>query len=219
MFILLYLHINSKLINMFLDFVEGLAEDKFERRVFGDLPEKEARDFVFGDADKTWPGLVSNPQNESLPVPACSEDQWRQIYEHCGGNIWLLRQCVKNARGEEKWDGALESAVAGALSAVNDAAIPGGLPMRDIAPRWNGAQWKKVLELITTAPHHAVLQSKLEKELGKDSIFSGKLILLSMVNYNLLALRRPSDLARDLPQEVYGNSKKTVVSLPLPSYV
>jgi hypothetical protein len=30
----------------------------------------------------------------------------------------------------------------------------------------------------------------------------------------LLALRYPSDLARDLPQEVYGNSIKTVVTYP-----
>ena len=140
-----------------------MAQDKFERKVLGELPEKEARDFVFGDAERTWPGIVNNPECESLPVPACSEDQWREIYEHCGGNIWLLRQCVKNARGEESWDGALKSAVDGAVSAVRGAARPAGLPMRDIAPRWTGAQWKKVLELITTAPHHAVLQSNREK--------------------------------------------------------
>jgi hypothetical protein len=196
-----------------------LNEDKFKTKVLGELPEQEARDFVFGDAEGTWPGLVNNPDYESLPVPACSEEQWREVYEHCGGNIWLLHQCVTDARGKENWDVALESAVAGALSAVDDAAIPAGLPMRDVAPRWNGAQWKRVLELITTAPHHAVLQSTLEKELGKDSKISGELILLSMVKYNLLALRYPSNLARDLPREVYGNSMKTVVTLPLPSYV
>ena len=196
-----------------------MAQDKFERKVLGELPEKEARDFVFGDAERTWPGIVNNPECESLPVPACSEDQWREIYEHCGGNIWLLRQCVKNARGEESWDGALKSAVDGAVSAVRDAARPAGLPLRDIAPRWTGAQWKKVLELITTAPHHAVLQSKLEKELDNESKNSGYLVLRSMVKYNLLAFRYPSDLARDLPQEVYGNSGKSVVTLPLPSYV
>lgn len=197
----------------------GLTEDKFKRKVLGELPEKEARDFVFGDAEGTWPGLVNNPDYESLPVPACSDDQWREIYEHCGGNIWLLRQCVTDARGKENWGGALKTAVAGALSAVDNAAKPGRLPKRDVAPLWNGAQWKKVLELITTSPHHAVLQSTLEKELGKDSKISGELILRSMGKYNLLALRYPSDLARDLPQEVYGNSMKTVVTLPLPSYV
>ena len=198
-----------------------MSEDKFEKEVLGELPEQEARDFVFGDAEGTWPGLVNNPDYESLPVPSCSEEQWREIYEHCGGNIWLLRQCVKNARGKENWDGALKRAVAGALSAVGNAAKPGRLPKRDVAPPWNGAQWKKVLELITTAPHHAVLQSTLEKELGKDSKISGELILLSMVKYNLLALRYPSDLARDLPQEVYDNdgAEEPVVTLPLPSYV
>jgi hypothetical protein len=108
--------------------------------------------------------------------------EWRQIYEHCGGNIWLLRKSVKNARGEENWDATLERAVAGALSAVNSAAKPGQLPVRDTRPLWNGAQWKRVLELINKAPYHAVLKSQLEKELGKDNETSGELILLSMVN-------------------------------------
>ncbi|KAL4541007.1 hypothetical protein Ndes2437B_g05405 [Nannochloris sp. 'desiccata'] len=33
----------------------GLTEDKFKRKVLGELPEKEARDFVFGGAEGTWP--------------------------------------------------------------------------------------------------------------------------------------------------------------------
>ncbi|KAL4535954.1 hypothetical protein Ndes2526A_g05511 [Nannochloris sp. 'desiccata'] len=33
----------------------GLTEDKFKRKFLGELPEKEARDFVFGDAEGTWP--------------------------------------------------------------------------------------------------------------------------------------------------------------------
>jgi hypothetical protein len=69
--------------------------------------------------------------------------------------------------------------------------------------------------------HHAVLASEIEKELGKGSEKRGSEILLSMVKYNLLALRPPSTLARDLPQEVYGSGKKktTVVTLPLPAHV
>jgi hypothetical protein len=93
-----------------------LTEDKFEREVLGELPEQEARDFVLGDAEGTWPGLVNNPEYESLPVPACSEDQWREIYEHCGGNIWLLHKSVKISRLKKNWDATLERAVAGALS-------------------------------------------------------------------------------------------------------
>ena len=129
--------------------------------VLGDLPENEARDFVLGAADNSWPGIVNNPQFESLPAPACSEDQWREIYDHCGGNIWLFR----------------------------------------------------------VAPHYVVLQSQVEKELDKGSKIGGELILRSMVKYNLLALRCPSDLARDLPLEVYGDIGKPVVTLHLPSYV
>jgi hypothetical protein len=74
-----------------------------------------------------------------------------------------------------------------------------------------------VLERITTAPHHAVLASEIEIELGE----GGEDVLLSMVKYNLLALRPPSTLARDLPQEVYKNDgvNETMVTLPLPAHV
>lgn len=89
------------------------------------------------------------------------------------------------------------------------------------APLWTDDQWKMVLEIITTAPHHAVLASKLEEELEKGSAMKGSKILLSMIKYNLLALRPQSALARDLPQEVYGSGKKKtpLVTLPLPAHV
>ena len=78
-----------------------------------------------------------------------------------------------------------------------------------------------MLERITTSPQQAVPASEIEEELGKGSKKKGSEILLSMVKYNLLALRPPSTLARDLPQEVYGSGKKktTVVTLPLPAHV
>ena len=73
-----------------------------------------------------------------------------------------------------------------------------------------------MLECITTAPHYAVLVSELEKELGEEN---GSNILLSMVKYDLLALRPFSTLAHDLPREVYGNSMGDVVTLPSPARV
>ena len=62
-----------------------------------------------------------------------------------------------------------------------------------------------------------MLASEIEEELGE----GGSKILLSMVKYNLLALRPPSTLARDLAQGVYGSGKEKtmVVTLPLPAHV
>ncbi|KAG7674368.1 hypothetical protein KSW81_000028 [Nannochloris sp. 'desiccata'] len=120
------------------------------------------------------------------------------------------------------WGSALQAVVAGPVGAI----IQGFEPEVYIAkggeaPLWTDVQWRMVLERITTSPQHAVLASELKEELGKGSEKKGSEILLSMVKYNLLALRPPSTLARDLPQEVYGSGKKktTVVTLPLPAHV
>lgn len=209
---------------LFSPFADGLSYSRFTTSVLGELPENEAREFLFGDAERTWPGIADNSQSETLPVPACSEDEWRKIYEHCGGNIWLLRQCVTHASGDENWDSALWGIMADAVHAVDNAAGPESLVVlnSNTPPLWNGAQWKKVLDLIVNAPHHAVSKSKVEKELDKDSNGRGYLILRSMVEYNLLSLRYPSRLARDLPQEVYyrdSGVQETVVTLLLPSYL
>ncbi|KAG7674435.1 hypothetical protein KSW81_000090 [Nannochloris sp. 'desiccata'] len=139
--------------------------------------------------------------------------------------IGALRRtvCVAEARDMKgNWDSALQEVVAGPLEAV----IRGFEPEVYIKkgsedPLWTDAQWRMVLERITTAPHHAVLASELKEELGKESDRNGSEILLSMVKYNLQALRPPSTLARDLPQEVYDNDgvSETVVTLPLPAHV
>ncbi|KAG7674122.1 hypothetical protein KSW81_005963 [Nannochloris sp. 'desiccata'] len=202
----------------------GMTEDKFEVEVLGDLTEEEAEKFMYGDgvAVGGWRGIVNDPFN-TKEVLAEAQDQWSEIYQRCGGNIGLLKQCVAAARNlKGNWDSALQKVVAGPLGAV----IRGFEPEVYIkkggeAPLWTDAQWRMVLERITTAPHHAVLASELKEELGKGSEKKGSEILLSMVKYNLLALRPPSTLARDLPQEVYGSGKKktTVVTLPLPAHV
>ena len=58
----------------------------------------------------------------------------------------------------------------------------------------------------------------LAKDLGKGDQERGKLILLSMVEYNLLALRPDSELARDLPEEVYGGDEDEVVTFISPAH-
>jgi hypothetical protein len=201
-----------------------MTEDKFRVAVLGDLTEEEAEKFMYGDgvAVGGWRGIVNDSFNTKEEL-AEAKEQWSEIYQRCGGNIGLLQQCVAEARDlKGDWGSALQGVVAGPLGAV----IKGFKPEVYIQkggedPLWTDVQWKMVLERITTSPQQAVPASEIEEELGKGSKKKGSEILLSMVKYNLLALRPPSTLARDLPQEVYGSGKKktTVVTLPLPAHV
>jgi hypothetical protein len=106
---------------------------------------------------------------------------------------------------------------------IENAFEPMGLTERDVAPLWTGKQWELVLQEIIKAPHHAVLQevlkTKLEETVPGAVSGEGKKILMSMVKYNLLALRPYSALPRDLPREVYGEDMEMVVTLPLPVHV
>ncbi|KAG7674525.1 hypothetical protein KSW81_000175 [Nannochloris sp. 'desiccata'] len=184
----------------------GMTEDKFRG------------DGVAGG----WRG-IANDSFKTKEDLANAKDQWSEIYQRCGGNIGLLKQCVAEARNlKGSWGSALQAVVAGPVGAV----IQGFEPEVYIAkggeaPLWTDAQWRMVLERITTSPQHAVLASEPKEELGKGSEKKGSEILLSMVKYNLLELRPPSTLARDLPQEVYDNDgvSETVVTLPLPAHV
>ncbi|KAG7674807.1 hypothetical protein KSW81_006224 [Nannochloris sp. 'desiccata'] len=201
----------------------GMTEDKFRVEVLGDLTEEEAEKFMYGDGVAGgWRGIV----NDSLKTKedlANAKDQWSEIYQRCGGNIGLLKQCVAEARGlKGSWGSALQAVVAGPLGAVTRGFEPEVyIAKGGEAPLWTDVQWRMVLERITTAPQHAVLASELKEELGKGSEKKGSEIFLSMVKYNLLALRPPSTLARDLPQDVYENGGviETVVTLPLPAHV
>ncbi|KAG7667442.1 hypothetical protein KSW81_004140 [Nannochloris sp. 'desiccata'] len=99
-------------------------------------------------------------------------------------------------------------------------AVPEIIPKRDELPEWTEGQWATVLQRITTAPHHAVLRNELANGFGKKEMVKQAMkILLSMVKYNLLALRPYSTLARDLPLEVYGVDEEEVVTLPSPGHI
>ncbi|KAG7666862.1 hypothetical protein KSW81_000627 [Nannochloris sp. 'desiccata'] len=215
---------------------KGVATNNFRIHVLGDLTEEEAREFVYGTAVGatidplsvaapgvaapvvTWPGIINDP-SEPIAVPAGAEEQWQAIYERCGGNIGMLKQCVGAARELGSWKDALDVVVANSRSAIEQGFSPEILPKRDELPEWTEGQWATVLERLTTAPHHSVLRNELEKDVGNGDGKTGKQIILSMVEYNLLALRPYSTLARDLPLEVYGVGEKEVVTLPSPSHV
>ena len=148
------------------------------------------------------PGLVLSP------VPAGAEEQWPAIYERCGGNIMLLKECVDAARDTGNWSDALDSVVVNPKSTIDNAFNPSSRAVRDgKPPLWTEKQWQRVLELIITKPHSAVLKKELLKELEKTrgwwpwrSDVSGEMVILSMIQYNLLAVRPYSTLARDLPR-------------------
>ncbi|KAG7671494.1 hypothetical protein KSW81_003629 [Nannochloris sp. 'desiccata'] len=210
---------------------KGVATNNFRIHVLGDLMEEEAREFVYGTAvgatidplsvaapgvaapGVTWPGVINDP-SEPIAVPGGAEEQWQAIYERCGGNIGMLKQCVGAARELGSWKDALDIVVANSRSAIEQGFDPEIIPKRDELPEWTEGQWATVLQRITTAPHHAVLRNELAKDLGKGDGKTGKKILLSMVKYNLLALRPYSTLARDLPLEVFGDEEEEVLTLP-----
>ena len=208
-----------------------MATNNFRIHVLGDLTEEEAREFVYGTAVGatidplsvappgvaapvvTWPGIINDPL-EPIAVPGGAEEQWPAIYERCGGNIGMLKQCVGAARELGNWKDALSIVVANSRSAIEQGFNPKVISKRDELPDWFEDQWATVLEHLTTAPHHAVLRNELAKELGKGDKKRGDEIILSMVKYNLLALRPYSPLARDLPREVFGDEEEEVVTLP-----
>jgi len=199
-----------------------MTEDKFRVEVVGDLTEEEAEKFMYGDGVAGgWRGIVNDSFTTKEELVE-AKNQWPEIYQRCGGNIGLLQQCVDARDLKGNWASALKNVVVGPRGAVERGFEPEiYIAKGGESPLWTDDQWRMVLERITTASHHAVLASELKKELGKGSEKKGSEVLLSMVKYNLLALRPPSTLARDLPQEVYGAGKKetTVVTLPSPAHV
>ena len=197
-----------------------MSREKFRVLAIGDLTEEEAREYVYGDKG-TWHGIINDP-SALVPVPPGAEEQWPAIYERCGGNIGLLERCVSEARIHENWDDALDGLVTDPLSTVTNAYHPKSIAKLDEPPLWSKDEWETALHCITTAPHHAVLRSEMEKALGTlliDGEITGAEVLLSMVKYNLLTVRPYSTLARDLPREVYGEDKGEVVTLPSPAHV
>ena len=207
-----------------------MTNDKFKVEVLGDLTEQEAREFVYGNTVydpaaaapvETWPGIVNDPSS-LIEVPRGAEEQWQAIYERCGGNIGLLIQCVAAAKEEGNCKSALRGVATGPDLTIENAFELMALTERDVAPLWTEKQWELVLQEIVKAPHHAVVRNELVTTLEElvPGARSGKAVLLSMVEYNLLALRPPSELARDLPPDVYGDDElDMVVTLQLPVHV
>ena len=193
--------------------------------VLGNLSESEAREYVFGNADGTWLGII-NESFVAKEVRDTAETYWKEIYDRCGGNIGLLKLCVNETSLKRSWKVGLDSVMDGYVDAVGSGFEPSVIPVLDVAPLWTAYQWKMVLGRITAAPYYAVIMSELEEELEesmddaqKARGLSGYQILYSMMEYNLLALCPYDSLSHDLPKDVHGKLLEEVVTLPLPAHV
>ena len=172
-----------------------------------------------GDKKPCWAGII-NDASVAKELRDTAETHWKEIYERCSGNIGLLKEFVSLASQTGSWDDAVDDVIKPAREKIEEGFTPGSLLKRDEPPLWTAKQWGKVLERIATAaPYHAVLKKKLVAELGQGDEERGDKILMSLVKYNLLALRPHSSLVRDLPETVHGDDEEDVVTLMSPAHV
>jgi hypothetical protein len=73
--------------------------------VLGDLSHEEAERFVRGGKmedlngeEEFWPGWISQ-----YPELRMNDDEWKKVFEACGGSIWDLCRCVNSAGSTESW--------------------------------------------------------------------------------------------------------------------
>jgi hypothetical protein len=76
---------------------EGIDKSQMAKRVIGNLPEEEARAFMYGDG--AWPGLVKQYPG----APELTPELWAEVYAVCGGNPGLLEQSAEDAELFESW--------------------------------------------------------------------------------------------------------------------
>jgi hypothetical protein len=96
----------------------GNGDKVFEVMVLGDLSEEEAESFVRGgeieEAEsfvrggeiagvnggvEFWPGWISQ-----YPELQMNDDEWKKVFEACGGNILDLSRCVNSASRTGSWE-------------------------------------------------------------------------------------------------------------------
>ena len=140
---------------------------EFKVEVFGNLTEVEAKTFFFGGAteNEIWPGLINESKIEGL-LPEDAETLWEDIYERCGGNIYLMREYVTEAYVRKDWKEALEIVSRDAYFEVMQG-FHKRMRIMDDPPLWTKEQWELVLQLIINAAHNAVSKRDMAVELGK----------------------------------------------------
>ena len=143
-------------------------------------------------------------------------DMWPRVYEVCGGNIGLLERCAGYANDLGSWEKGLKEVSSGPKGKVKNGLGPGSFS-RSGGSRsraaWTKDNYKTVLRAIALAKEHkhAVSFDKLQGALGEDA-------LLSLIEWNLLGLRRKSLWAKDLPETLFDELEDTkLVTMPSPA--
>ncbi len=85
--------------------------DATQRRVevLGDLTSDEAFVYVCGGKvrnmngfEEDWPGLMA--QSEETLSLGMTPENWKKVWSVCGGNMYLLKNCVAAATQYNSWD-------------------------------------------------------------------------------------------------------------------
>ena len=86
--------------------LRGNGDTVFEVIVLGDLSEEEAERFVRGGeiegvngGVEFWPGWISQ-----YPELQMNDDEWKKVFEACGGNILDLSRCVNSTSRTGSWE-------------------------------------------------------------------------------------------------------------------
>ncbi|KAH7620539.1 hypothetical protein NADE_003156 [Nannochloris sp. 'desiccata'] len=216
---------------------KGLNGTQRKVDVLGDLTSAEAFVYVCGGKgrnkrgfEEDWPGLMS--QSEQTLALGMTPEDWKKVWSVCGGNMYLLQNCVTEATRSSSWDKGVAETLSEPQKDVATALerprrIPP--PTDSSAPRsWESEHYKAVLRLIAANPYHAVRQEDAEAALrgvGIDKNVTADEVLLSMVEYNVVSLRPYSDMARDIPREAFFKmewgveDEEDVVTMPSPAHL
>ena len=192
---------------------EGLHTKQYVTQEIGDLATiDEAKQFVESlMLCKTAPSSFFDTTENGEQT-----DMWPRVYEVCGGNIGLLERCAEYANDIGSWEKGLRWVSRDLEGAVKRGLSPEDFPTNGSSrspAAWTEEDYKTVLREIALAKEHkhAVSFEKLRKMVGKKAV-------RSMVEWNLVALRRKSDWAKDLPETVFTDLKDMkLVMMPSPA--
>ncbi|BDA41349.1 Uncharacterized ATP-binding protein MJ1659 at C-terminar half [Coccomyxa sp. Obi] len=177
----------------FIDWLEqGIGEMFYEVQVVGDFRDEEARTFF-----------------EKLKGQACTDVEWDQIYEVCGGNAGLLKIAAVNS-----FRMSLPEALQGIIRKVRRSVKRGLKPKGEDG--WTEAQYVTAAQSILAAQQNAVSADVLEAEFGGGA--AGDMVLQAMVRANLLAYRPPSPWARDIDISAFKDDE-VVITAPTPAHL
>ena len=91
-----------------------MDENQRKVEVLGDLTSKEAFVFLCGGKvrnrkgfEEDWSGLMAQSE-ETLALGMTPED-WKLVWSVCGGNMYLLKNCVDDAKQCGSWDKGKET--------------------------------------------------------------------------------------------------------------